>query len=132
MRNRWCTIALVLGFFGLSFLFSLIREQVFGQQVPIESGRQVVVQPPPALPKGHVDFTSIIDPANPSKQIRVITVVDLEARRILVYHGDLAAGTVKWCSTRNIHPDIVIDDFNTIKPTPREIEDEIRRLNKNH
>lgn len=128
MKKRWCTIALVLGFFGLSFLFSLIREQVFGQQTPGGTGRPVVIQPPVALPKGHVDFTSVVDPSNPSKQIRVITVVDLESKRIVVYHGDLAAGTVKWCSTRDIHPDIMIDDFNTIKPTPREVEDQIRRL----
>lgn len=121
------TIVLVLG-----YLFSLVREPVFGQPPTgtYSSHPQVVVKPPADPPKWLVDFSSTDDPTNPARKLRVITIVDPETQRIVVYHEDLALGTVKWCSTRNIQPDLSIDAYNAIKPTPREVEDNLRRLGR--
>ncbi len=131
MKNCWYSIVLALFLFGLSFLFSRVREQAFGQPLSVGAGQQVIVRPPAEPPKWLVDFSTIDDPGHPVKKIRVITIVDPESKRILVYHEDQVAGTVKWCSTRNIQPDIWVDDFNSVKPTPREVEEEIQRLRKN-
>lgn len=121
-------MALIL--FGASFLISLVREQVIGQ-APVPSGaQQVVVKPPAEPPRWLVDFTLIDDPANPARKLKVITIVDPESKRIVVYHQDLSRGTVKWMSTRPIHQDIWVDEFNAVQPTPREVEESIRNLRK--
>lgn len=131
MKKCWCTIVLACFLFGLSCLISLVRDQVFAQPPigPSASVPQVVLNTPGEPPRWLVDFCSIDDPGNPSRKIRVITIVDPESKRILVYHEDLALGTVKWISTRDIQPDILIGEFNAVKPTPREVADEYRRLN---
>lgn len=129
MKRFWCPILLALILFGLSCLLSAVREQVFAQ-VPMGAAAQVVVQPEKPAQKHFVDFTPIVDPTNPGKQLKAITVVDLESKTILVYHGDLALGEVKLLSTRDIRPDIMLGEFNAVTPTPGEIEAAIRRLNK--
>jgi hypothetical protein len=89
---------------------------------------QVVVRQQAELPKCAVDFVSFEDPANPARKIRVITVVDTEAKKIAVYHEELANGKVWLMSVRDIKPDLLIDQFNAVPPFPSEVGREIRRL----
>lgn len=130
MRNWWCSIVLAFFLLGLSVLVSSVRDSVFAQQTSLGGGRQVVVNPSPEPPRWLVDFSSIDDPANPSRKTRVVTVVDPESKCILVYHVDMATGGTKLLSARDMKPDIMIGEYNAISPTPGEIEAEIRRLRK--
>ncbi|MDR1290250.1 MAG: hypothetical protein LBK06_03525 [Planctomycetaceae bacterium] len=92
---------------------------------------QVVVRPPAEPPKWLVDFTPIDDPANPTQKIMAITVVDPESKRILIYHANLSFGALKFISSRDILPDIMLGEYNAVSPTPREIMSEIERLKNN-
>ncbi|MDR1053019.1 MAG: hypothetical protein LBL39_02485 [Planctomycetaceae bacterium] len=92
---------------------------------------QVVVRPPVEPPKWLVDFTPIEDPANPTQKIMAITVVDPESKRILIYHANLSFGALKFISSRDILPDIMLGEYNAVSPTPREIISEIERLKNN-
>ncbi|MDR2437786.1 MAG: hypothetical protein LBE12_00250 [Planctomycetaceae bacterium] len=115
---------LILGIF-----VSFVWNQVLAQPINSLGGiPQVVVRPPAEPPKWLVDFSSYEDPMNPVKKIRVITVVDPESKRIVVYHEDLATGQVKLLSSRNIQNDLLLDQFNAVSPTPSEIEKDIRRF----
>ena len=50
-----------------------------------------------------------------------ITVVDSRQRVIAVYHIDRVTGGLSLKSVRNIQHDLLIEDFNSEKPTPREV-----------
>lgn len=113
----------------LSFFVLLIWGQALAQPTNLlESIPQVVVRPPAEPPKWLVDFSPYEDPMNPARKIRVITVVDPESKRIVVYHEDLATGQVKLLSCRNIQNDLLLDQFNAVSPTPSEIETDLRRF----
>jgi hypothetical protein len=50
-----------------------------------------------------------------------ITIVDPRQRVMAVYHIDRATGALSLRSVRNLHWDLLIEDFNSASPTPREI-----------
>jgi hypothetical protein len=50
-----------------------------------------------------------------------VTVIDPKSRVIAVYHVDRATGALSLKSVRNVHWDLLIEDFNSANPTPREI-----------
>jgi hypothetical protein len=50
-----------------------------------------------------------------------ITVIDPRSRVIAVYHVDRATGALSLKSVRNVSWDLLIEDFNSANPTPREI-----------
>jgi hypothetical protein len=50
-----------------------------------------------------------------------ITVVDPKQRVMAVYHVDRATGALALKSVRNLNWDLMIEDFNSGAPTPREI-----------
>ena len=50
-----------------------------------------------------------------------ITVVDPRQRVLAVYHIDRVTGGLSLKSVRNIQHDLLIEDFNSEKPTPREV-----------
>jgi hypothetical protein len=50
-----------------------------------------------------------------------ITVVDPRQRVMAVYHVDRATGGLSLKSVRNLQWDLLIEDFNSDKPTPREV-----------
>ncbi|MDR3199645.1 MAG: hypothetical protein LBU34_17400 [Planctomycetaceae bacterium] len=128
-RNAAYLGVLAFSLLMLSFLVSLVWNQVSAQPVNLPGALpQVVVRPPAEPPKWLVDFSSYEDPMNPAKKIRVITVVDPESKRIVVYHEDLATGQVKLLSSRNIQNDLLLDQFNAVSPTPSEIEKDLRRF----
>lgn len=75
-------------------------------------------------PAGH-------DRASPSSELialsadvegrQQITVIDPRSRVMAVYHVDRATGALSLKSVRNVHWDLLIEDFNSANPTPREI-----------
>jgi hypothetical protein len=132
MKASWIgSVVLAFICLTLGYLFSAAKDQAVGQQSGYPGmPPQVVVRPHAELPKCIVDFAPYEDPANPGRKLRVITVVDPEAKRIAVYHEELATGKVWWLSTRDIQPDLEIDQFNATSPLPSELQREIRRLQK--
>jgi hypothetical protein len=50
-----------------------------------------------------------------------ITIVDSRQRVLAVYHVDRATGALALKSVRNLNWDLLIEDFNSDKPTPREV-----------
>ena len=50
-----------------------------------------------------------------------ITLVDTRQKVIAVYHVDRSTGALSLRSVRNLQWDLMIEDFNSNNPTPREI-----------
>src|SRR5262245_32625493 len=50
-----------------------------------------------------------------------ITVVDPRQRVLAVYHVDRVTGALSLKSVRHLQWDLLIEDFNSDKPTPREV-----------
>lgn len=50
-----------------------------------------------------------------------ITVIDSRQRVMAVYHVDRATGALALKSVRNLSWDLLIEDFNSDKPTPRDV-----------
>jgi len=133
MKKNWIgTVVLVGVSMAAGLMFSQMWEQVLGQpfgyatEAP-QVDPQVVVQQPAVMPKWFVDFASL-PPQGGRPDIRVITVVDTEAKRIAVYHVNVTDGSLRWLSTRNIQPDLMVDQYNTKGMLPSEVRRELQRL----
>ena len=50
-----------------------------------------------------------------------VTVIDAKARIMSVYHIENTTGVISLKSVRNIRADLLMDEFNTESPLPREI-----------
>lgn len=50
-----------------------------------------------------------------------VTVIDAKARIMSVYHIEATTGVISLKSVRNISADLMMDEFNTESPLPREI-----------
>ncbi len=50
-----------------------------------------------------------------------IVVIDSKSRVMSVYHIEHATGVISLKSVRNIHADLLMDEFNTDSPLPKEI-----------
>ncbi len=50
-----------------------------------------------------------------------VTVIDPRTRVMAVYHVERTTGALILKSVRNVHWDLLIEDFNSANPTPREI-----------
>jgi len=133
MRKNWIGTVVLVGVSMVAGLFlSQMWEPVHGQSGSFSAAMppQVVVQQQPELLKCYVDCRPLPLPGGASSQILVITVVDTEAKKIAVYHQDMTNGAVAWLSTRNIQPDLMIDQHNARSPLPSEVEQEILRLHR--
>jgi len=132
MRKSWIgTVVLVGASIAAGLLLSQMWEQVLGQPGGffVESPPpQVVVNQPTELPKCYVDFVTLPIQGEALPRIRVITVVDTELKRIAVYHLEMATGKLWWLSTRDIQPELRVNQFNATSPLPSEISREIQRL----
>jgi len=133
MRKNWIgTVVLVGVSVAVGMFLSQTWEQVHGQPVGFsmeapQVAPQVVVQQPSELPKWFVDFTP--SPQHWGKpEIRVVTVVDTETKRILVYHLNLTDGGLWFLSSRNIQPDLMVDQHNPRPPFPSDLILERQRL----
>ena len=130
MRKNWNGIGTVV-LVGVSMVagavLSHMWEPVHGQPAgffvdnpPVAP--QVVVQQPAEVPKWFVNFAPL------SPQIQAITVVDTETKRIAFYHLDVTDGGLRWLSTRNIQPDLMVDQHNPRLPLPSDVMLEMQRL----
>ena len=131
MKKNWIGTVVLVGVSMVAGLFlSQMWEPVLGQPggFSVEVPPQVVVQQQPELLKCYVDYRLLLLPGGIPSQILVITVVDTEAKKIAVYHQDMSNGAVTWLSTRNIQPDLMVDQFNARSPLPNEVQQEILRL----
>jgi len=124
------TVVLVGVSMAAGLILSHVWEPVLGQPggFSVEAPPQVVVRQQAELPKWCVDFTALPSPGGGPSPVRVITVVDTETKKIAVYHMDMSTGGLHWLSTRNIQPDLAIDQFNARSPLPSELNQEILRL----
>jgi len=50
-----------------------------------------------------------------------VTVIDPKMRVMAVYHVDPTSGEITLKSVRNIHWDLQMEEFNGVKPSPRDI-----------
>jgi len=50
-----------------------------------------------------------------------VTVIDTRSLVMTVYHIEHATGTIALKSVRNIQADLLMDEYNTASPLPREI-----------
>jgi hypothetical protein len=50
-----------------------------------------------------------------------VVVIDAKSRVMSVYHIEHATGVISLKSVRNIEADLLMDEFNTGNPLPREI-----------
>jgi hypothetical protein len=73
-----------------------------------------------------------VDKATPSGQLMAlsaeladgrqqITLIDPRTRVMSVYQIDRASGEISLKSVRSVHWDLLMDEFNSDSPTPREI-----------
>jgi len=129
MRKNWIGTVVVVGVsMATGMFFSQTWEQVQGHPFGFPTGApQVVVNQPTELPKWFVDFVSM-PPQGGNPEIRVITVVDTEAKKIAVYHLNVTDGGLRWLSTRNIQPDLMFDQHNAREPLPSDVRREMQRL----
>ncbi len=135
MKRFGESIFLALLIISLSFVVSAVRDQVYAQNPMngiVQSPALVNVKLPQESSRWIVDFTPLTDPMNPTRKLQAITVVDPESKRICVYHADLSEGqgTVKLCSVRKIQGDLQFEQFNPTTPTPREVDEGIKRFRK--
>ena len=130
MRKHWIGTVVLVGMSMVAgLLLTQMWDQVLGQPGVFSApAPQVVVHQQAELPKCCVDFTPLLLPGGVPSPIRVITVVDTEAKKIAVYHLDLSSGGLKWLSTRDIQPDLKVNQHNALSPLPSEIAREIQRL----
>ena len=134
MNKNWISTVVLVGVSAAAGLcLSQMWEQVLGQPGGFAApppSVPVVVNQPAGLPKLCVDFATITVPAQGGRpaEIRVITVVDTEAKKIAVYHLELATGKLQWRSTRDIQPELMVNQFNAMPPLPSEIWQDVQRL----
>ena len=50
-----------------------------------------------------------------------VTLIDAKSRVMCVYHVDRTTGQIELKSVRNVHWDLLIEEFNGVRPLPREI-----------
>ena len=132
MKKNWIgTVVLVGVSVAVGLCLSQMWEQVLGQPGGFAApAPQVVVNQPAELPKLCVDFATVTVPAQGGRpaEIRVITVVDTEAKKIAVYHLEMTTGKLWLRSTRDIQPDLMINQFNATLPLPSEIWQDVQRI----
>ena len=124
MKKNWIGAAMMVGVSVLAgLLLSQMWEQVLGQPAGGFStpAPQVVMNVPAELPKCYVDFTTLPTVHGEIPRIRVITVVDTEAKRIAVYHMEMFTGQLQLRGVRDIQPDLMLNQFNATLPLPSEI-----------
>lgn len=99
--------------FGVSFVVCLIGI-VVGGDVWRSS---LNAQPPVIRPQG--DLIALNSDVEAGRQ--QIVVIDPKSRVMSVYHIDHATGVISLKSVRSIGADLLMDEFNTESPLPKEI-----------
>lgn len=50
-----------------------------------------------------------------------VTLIDAKSRVMAIYHVDRTTGQIELKSVRNVQWDLLVEEFNGVKPLPREI-----------
>ena len=78
--------------------------------------------PTPGYGESEAKSASLIALSSEGAQNRQqVTVIDPQSRVMSVYHIDHASGMISLKSVRNIRADLLMDEYNTESPLPREI-----------
>lgn len=135
MKRNWIgTVIMVVVSLTAGAIFSQIWEQVQGQPSRGQPGGffveepQVLVHQPAVLPKWCVDVVWLPPQPGKPQEFRAITIVDTEAKKIAIYHENVTTGQLWWLSTRNIQPDLMVNQFNATSPLPSEMMKEIQQI----
>ena len=130
-KNRIGVVVLVCVSAAAGQLLSQVWEQVFGQPGNFSANvpAQAVVNLPAAFQKGFVDFVTVPPLQGENlPRTRLMTVVDMELKKIATYHIDLATGKLQCVSVRDIQEDLLLDQYNAMSPLPSELKAERQRL----
>ena len=65
------------------------------------------------------ELIALATPAGTDRQ--QVTIIDPKSRSMSVYHIDLSTGAVSLKSVRNIHYDLLMSDYQAVRPTPRDV-----------
>lgn len=103
--------ATLLGVMGAALVFVVLSILV-GRDTFVFAQRQGVYEATAEL---------IALPAQIDNTRQQLTVIDPRTHVLSVYHLDLPTGSVTLKSVRNLSWDMQLDEFNGIKPLPREI-----------
>ncbi len=98
---------------GALFVACLIGIVVGGDAWRIHAN----AQPPVTRPTG--ELIALNSDVEQGRQ--QIVVIDTKSRVMSVYHIEHATGVISLKSVRNIHADLLMDEFNTESPLPKEI-----------
>lgn len=102
---------------GALFVACLIRIVVGGDVWRT----QLHAQPPAIRPHGELHGELIALNSDVEEGRQQIVVIDPKSRVMSVYHIEHATGVISLKSVRNIHADLLMDEFNTDSPLPKEI-----------
>lgn len=89
---------------------------------PLTGQRIAPGQPQTASPQGQL--IAIAHPADSGQQL---TLVDPRLRVVSVYQVDRSTGQITLKSVRNVHWDMMMDEFNGVQPSPRDIRSLLHR-----
>ncbi len=110
---------------GLSSLAVLVTVWVattfdlsaWGQTPALPQAQPVLPTRLPVASVGDLMAFSSETPTGPA----LVTVIDGKTRVMCVYHVDRVSGKIELKSVRNVNWDLMMEDFNGVRPYPREI-----------
>jgi hypothetical protein len=115
----------VLGFLAcVGLVIAAVGLAGHGNAVFAQRATMPVVPPAPPTPAPVVAAGSelIVVSASAGERGQILTVVDPRQKVMSVYRIELTTGRIALQSVRNITWDLQIPEWNTDKPTPREIQ----------
>jgi hypothetical protein len=112
-KTAWSFIVLSAFLIGL-VLASLQSSPVAGQRLNSS------VDPVPHQ-------AELIAISHPSQTGQQLTIIDPRLRVICVYQVDRSSGQISLKSVRNVHWDMMMDEFNGMSPSPKEIRATLHR-----
>ncbi len=107
----------------LVLLATFVDPSAFGQ-VPNHGPKQSQAQPvlPTRLPVAAVGDLMAFSSESTAGPAQVI-LIDAKTRAMCVYHVDRSTGKIELKSVRNVNWDLLMEEFNGVRPLPREIRD---------
>jgi hypothetical protein len=109
----------VVGGLALGMCVLLVGALGFPEAQAQKQGSQLVSHQPAVHQQvSSSDLMALSAEADGRQQI---TVIDPKQKVLAVYHVDRTTGAVSLRSVRHLQWDLLIEDFNSANPTPREI-----------
>ena len=99
------------------FLAMSFDPSAFGQTPKPPQAQPVLPSRLPVAAAGDLMAFSSETATGPSQ----VTLIDAKTRVMCVYHVDRSSGKIELKSVRNFHWDLLMEEFNGVRPLPREI-----------